>query len=379
MIGAFWNIRGLNKEGRLQCLADFVKDNSLDFVGVQETKKENFTESFLSYINKDFAWHVLPAKGTAGGILVGLNGRKFEMLACMNGEFCSSVMIKSCYDKFVWRLVVVYGSAYEEGKLEFINELYTLCGNWDGPTVFGGDFNLVSCCKEKNNGRVNVKWVDLFKDWKNKFGLIELKPSNRSYTWTNNQEQPVMAALDKVFCSSNFEQKFSLAYVSTRARGHSDHVPLILNLNCSERKKPSIFRFEKWWFEQPDFKEFVTKVWRTECAYTDPIAVWQFKIRLLRKKVKGWSWNRNADIRKLKQQLLKEFEVLDIKQETGVLNQQERERMENINKDLEALWRIEETKVRQRSRERRIKEGDRNTAYFQAVAKQKHRKREFRG
>ena len=54
MIGAFWNIRGLNKEGRLQCLADFVKDNSLDFVGIQETKKETFNESFLSYIHKDF-------------------------------------------------------------------------------------------------------------------------------------------------------------------------------------------------------------------------------------------------------------------------------------------------------------------------------------
>jgi exonuclease III len=40
MIGAFWNVRGLNKEGRLQCLADFVKDNNLDFVGFQKTKKE---------------------------------------------------------------------------------------------------------------------------------------------------------------------------------------------------------------------------------------------------------------------------------------------------------------------------------------------------
>jgi exonuclease III len=92
MIGAFWNIRGLNKEGRLQCLAYFVKDNSLDFVGIQETKKEIFNESFLSYIHKNFFWHSLPATGSAGGILVGLNDRKFEVLACMNGEFCVSVM-----------------------------------------------------------------------------------------------------------------------------------------------------------------------------------------------------------------------------------------------------------------------------------------------
>jgi exonuclease III len=56
MIGAFWNVRGLNKEGRIQCLADFIKDNKLDFVGFQQTKKENFNDSFLSYINKDFSW-----------------------------------------------------------------------------------------------------------------------------------------------------------------------------------------------------------------------------------------------------------------------------------------------------------------------------------
>ena len=42
MIGAFWNIRGLNKAGRLQCVSDFITDNRLDFVGFQETKKREF-------------------------------------------------------------------------------------------------------------------------------------------------------------------------------------------------------------------------------------------------------------------------------------------------------------------------------------------------
>jgi exonuclease III len=42
MIGATWNVRGLNKRGKLQCITDFVADNKLDFVGFQETKKEGF-------------------------------------------------------------------------------------------------------------------------------------------------------------------------------------------------------------------------------------------------------------------------------------------------------------------------------------------------
>ena len=82
--------------------------------------------------------------------------------------------------------------------------------------MFGGDFNLVSSRKEKNNGIVNFKWIDRFKDQINKYGSIELKAPNRSYTWTNSQEQTIMTAIDTVFCSNSFEQKFPLAFVSTK-------------------------------------------------------------------------------------------------------------------------------------------------------------------
>ena len=43
------------------------------------------------------------------------------------------------------------------------------------------------------------------------------------------------------------------------------------------------------------------------------------------------------------------------------MSQQDRDRMDNINNDLEGLWRLEEIRIRQRSRDGRIKEGDRNT------------------
>jgi len=54
---------------------------------------------------------------------------------------------------------VVYGSPYKEGKMDFLLELEGLLDNWDGPTVIGGDFNIVTTAREKSNGQVNQKWV----------------------------------------------------------------------------------------------------------------------------------------------------------------------------------------------------------------------------
>jgi len=63
--------------------------------------------------------------------------------------------------------------------------------------------------------------------------------------------------------------------------------------------------------------------------------------------VKGWAININAEIRKQKQNLLKEFDILDIKQEASILSPVERDRMDNIIRDLEAIWNMEEVKARQ--------------------------------
>ncbi|XP_066365111.1 uncharacterized protein [Miscanthus floridulus] len=101
----------------------------------------------------------------------------------------------------------------------------------------------------------------------------------------------------------------------------------------------------------------------------------QFKIRLLRKKVKGWSINIDAAIKKQKREVLKEFENLDLKYEVGLLLPGERNRMDLIVQDIESIWNLEEIKARQRSRDMSVKEGDRNTSYFHALANQRARKK----
>ena len=86
---------------------------------------------------RGFPWNWLPANNTAGGILVGVKEDKFDIVQCDIQSYCISCILKFKHNYTVWRLVSVYGSVYEEHKLDFINELHSVLAGWSGPTLVG--------------------------------------------------------------------------------------------------------------------------------------------------------------------------------------------------------------------------------------------------
>ena len=83
VVGFIWNSRGLNRADKLERVHDLYKDHHPDFIAFSETKKEDFTPSQLKKLDPHdvFEWHWLPAKKTAGGILVGIHVDSFEVLS----------------------------------------------------------------------------------------------------------------------------------------------------------------------------------------------------------------------------------------------------------------------------------------------------------
>lgn len=357
MIGLFWNIRGLGKIGRLPALRGRIASTRADFVGIMETKKDLFTLGYLkSLTNTPFDQFYLPAKNTVGGILVGCNSDKFATTLVATLDFTVSVMLLDKKTGFSWKLVVVYGSAYEEGKEEFISELHQVLESWQGPIVIGGDFNLIRFAHEKNNDNVNYRCVDAFNGWVHKWGLLELNAPNRKFTWSNNQENLVMAKLDRIFVSTDWISSFPLSTVNCLDRFPSDHNPLVLDFGVNMFFGKKYFRFEKWWLQQEDFPEVVRKAWDVSCLGLSSIDKWQTKIRSLRKCVRGQALNEVAKVNKLKTDLALEYIDLEETQDREGLSVAEQTRFYFVARELDKIWALEEIKAGQRSRDRNILE-----------------------
>jgi exonuclease III len=145
MIGVSWNIRSLRKPGRKQALTDAINEYKFDFIGLQEIKTEHVDVAFLNSISGSlvYTWLSLPAKKTAGGILVGVRNDKFDVIASNQGSYFVSALLVDKLSSFTWHLVMIYGTAYSEFKLDFFSELHDILSTHNYPILLGGDFNLV--------------------------------------------------------------------------------------------------------------------------------------------------------------------------------------------------------------------------------------------
>jgi hypothetical protein len=74
--------------------------------------------------------------------------------------------------------------------------------------------------------------------------------------------------------------------------------------------------------------------------------VWQFKIRLLRKRIKGWSRNMEAGLRKSKISLMVAIDELDKLTEHQLLTNLEKEKRREDWLHLDQILRMEEIKAR---------------------------------
>jgi exonuclease III len=148
-------------------LIDLFHKTKANIVGFQETKKETISDNYLNSLvgNRMFYWNSLPVVGSTGGICVGVDIYLFDVISLDIKKFLVVVVAKIKTSGLILRIVTVYCSSYEDKKVDFISELYSLLIDYQGHSIIGGDFNLVTYHGDKSNGMTDHRWNDKFNAW----------------------------------------------------------------------------------------------------------------------------------------------------------------------------------------------------------------------
>jgi hypothetical protein len=108
-----WNGGGFGDTSKHLFVKESIREHTLDFIALLETRRSNFANPVLSELASpfNFSWFCLPPHGRSGGILVGVHSDTLEVLKVTTGNFSVRMHMKFKRDGFEWNFVPIYGAA----------------------------------------------------------------------------------------------------------------------------------------------------------------------------------------------------------------------------------------------------------------------------
>uniref|UniRef100_A0A453EYF3 Reverse transcriptase domain-containing protein n=2 Tax=Aegilops tauschii subsp. strangulata TaxID=200361 RepID=A0A453EYF3_AEGTS len=225
-----------------------------------------------------------------------------------------------------------------------------------------GDFNLILRSEDKNTDNLNRRMMGKFRRLVNDLALKEVYLNGRRYTWSNEQSLPTLVHLDRVLCTSDWEDGHGECHLTCLASVVSDHSPLLLD--CAPA--PVLhrrFHFEDHWLRLDGFHETVAAAWGS-VHEPDPFRRLMLRLQATARCLTSWSAKAVGNVKTklaIARELIARF---DKAQEDRILTPPEDWLRKQMKISYLGLASLEQTIARQRARIASLKDGDASTAFF---------------
>jgi hypothetical protein len=111
-------------------------------------------------------------------------------------NYAMSIEVTSTMSRIPWLLTNIYTPCTPEAKLEFLNWFSSIDMPVDTDWLIVGDFNLIRSPSDINKPGGNNNDMLSFNASINNLRLEELKLYGNCYTWSNNQQYPLLERLN---------------------------------------------------------------------------------------------------------------------------------------------------------------------------------------
>src|SRR3954471_15836318 len=134
-------MRGFGGDTKQRFIREMIMDKKVDFVGLQETMRQNFSRTDLQKLcaGRDFHWHHTQSRRKFRGLLLGVNYTTLDVISQEEGEYYTKMTIQDVKSKFIWDLMLVYGEAQLVRKARFLAVLSRVLQHNINPILIGGD------------------------------------------------------------------------------------------------------------------------------------------------------------------------------------------------------------------------------------------------
>lgn len=365
-----WNVRGANDPLKQSEIKKFIKRNKIDIMGLMEVKVR---ESKIERVAKNIfpRWKFCHSNGTVPRIWCGWNGRKVSGTVVKEMPQCLTLTLDVLRTKKKLLLSVVYGANKKEDRLALWQELKEIYETKQGiPWAVMGDFNTVLSSDERCGGRpVDQEAVQQFQNCLEETDLLDLPARGVPFTWSNRREggDRILSKLDRILISESWKNEFPYIQLDFLSNLTSDHAPAVLYM-AEKAGGPKPFRFTSCWMKHPEFKEILQKTW-SERVEGNPLKSLHQKLKNLKKPLKKLNQEHFSYISMRVECARKELEKTqtELMQLPHNMELQKKERNElNIYADLLSA---EETYYKEKARVKWLKDGDKNSKFFQRKVK----------
>ncbi|XP_057248945.1 uncharacterized protein LOC125494827 [Beta vulgaris subsp. vulgaris] len=279
-MGNPWTVRQLRR---------LNASNTPEILFMSETKvTKNIAEQKKESLGFSRAFGV-SCVGRAGGLCMFWKEEtiSFRMMSFSQNYICGDV--RSSGD-VRWRFVGIYGWPEEENKHKTWALIKGLCDEYEGPIVFGGDFNEILSYDEKEGGASRERRAMVgFRNVMDDCSLGELRFVGQWHTWERGRspKSRIRERLDRFIVSHSWLNLFPESFIDHKVRYCSDHAVIVLRCLGNEgmpRRWDGGFRFETFWLLDDACEEVVRGAW--SAAEGGRICE---KLGVVARELQGWS------------------------------------------------------------------------------------------